>query len=71
LLLIHVGRPAGLRRHTVLEVMKHRKEGAEVVLTSGFGPNADWLRNVRATPDPGVFIGSRHFAAAHRVPDGQ
>jgi deazaflavin-dependent oxidoreductase (nitroreductase family) len=66
LLLIHVGRRTGLRRHTVLEVMQYRKEGPEVVVMSAFGRNADWLRNIEATPGPKVVIGSQSFAAAHR-----
>ena len=66
LLLTHIGRRTGLRRQTVLEVMKYRKEGPEVVVMSGFGPNADWLRNIEVTPGPEVAIGSRHFIATHR-----
>ena len=66
LLLIHVGRRTGLRRHTVLEVMQYRKEGPEAVVMSAFGPNADWFRNIEATPGPEVVIGSQCFVAAHR-----
>jgi deazaflavin-dependent oxidoreductase (nitroreductase family) len=69
LLLIHVGRRTGLRRHTVLEVMEYGKEGPEAVVMSAFGRNADWLRNIEATPAPEVVIGSRCFAAAHRFLD--
>ena len=29
LLLIHVGRRSGLRRHTILEVIEYRKKGAK------------------------------------------
>jgi deazaflavin-dependent oxidoreductase (nitroreductase family) len=69
LLLIHVGRRTGLRRHTVLEVLEYRKEGPEAVVMSAFGPAADWLRNVETTPNPEVVIGSQRFIAAHRVLD--
>jgi deazaflavin-dependent oxidoreductase (nitroreductase family) len=69
LLLIHIGRRTGLRRNTVLEVMEYRKEGPEAVVMSAFGRNADWLRNIEATPDPEVVIGSQHFAATHRFLD--
>ena len=69
LLLIHVGRHTGLRRHTVLEVMGYRQEGPEAVVMSAFGRNADWLRNIKATPSPEVVIGSQHFVAAHRFLD--
>ena len=67
LLLIHVGRRTGLRRCTVLEVLEYRKEGSEAVVMSAFGPGANWLRNIEATPNPEVIIGSRRFIAAHRV----
>lgn len=66
LLLIHVGRRTGLRRYTVLEIMEYRKAGPELVVMSGFGPNADWLRNIQATPGPEVVVGSQHFTASHR-----
>jgi deazaflavin-dependent oxidoreductase (nitroreductase family) len=69
LLLIHVGRRTGLRRRTVLEVVEYRKEGPEAVVISAFGRNADWFRNIAATPDPEVVIGSRRFTAACRVLD--
>jgi deazaflavin-dependent oxidoreductase (nitroreductase family) len=69
LLLIHIGRRTGLRRHTVLEVMEYRKEGPEAVVMSAFGRNADWLRNIEARPGPEVVIGSQHFAATHRFLD--
>jgi deazaflavin-dependent oxidoreductase (nitroreductase family) len=69
LLLTHIGRRTGLRHQTVLEVMEYRKEGPEVVVMSGFGRNADWLRNIEATPDPEVVVGSQRFIAAHRILD--
>jgi deazaflavin-dependent oxidoreductase (nitroreductase family) len=69
--LIHRGRRTGLRRYTVLEVIEYRKEGPEAVVISAFGPGADWLRNIAATPDPEVIIGSRRFTATHRILDQQ
>jgi deazaflavin-dependent oxidoreductase (nitroreductase family) len=69
LLLIHVGRRTGLRRYTVLEVIEYRKEGPEAVVISAFGPSADWLRNIEATPGAEVIIGSWRFPAAHRILD--
>jgi deazaflavin-dependent oxidoreductase (nitroreductase family) len=66
LLLIHVGRRTGRRHETVLEVVEYRREGPEAVVISAFGRNADWLRNIQATPGPEVVIGSRRFVAMHR-----
>ncbi len=69
LLLKHIGRRTRLRRHAVLEVVEYRKEGPEAVVMSAFGRNADWLRNIEATPGPEVVIGSQHFVADHRFLD--
>lgn len=66
LLLTHVGRHTGLPRQTVLEVVEYRKEGPEVVVANGFGPDSDWIRNIEATPSVEVTVGSRHFMASHR-----
>ncbi len=46
--------------------MEYRKDGPEAVVMSGFGSNADWLRNIEATPGPEVVIGSQRFIASHR-----
>ena len=66
LLLAHTGRRSGLRHQTVLEVVEYRKEGPEVVVANGFGPNSDWVRNIQARPDEEVTVGIQHFAASHR-----
>jgi deazaflavin-dependent oxidoreductase (nitroreductase family) len=67
LLLTHTGRRTGLRRQTVLEVVEYRKEGPEVVVANGFGPNSDWVRNIQANPGEEVTVGSQHFVASHRI----
>lgn len=66
LLLTHIGRRTGLRRQTVLEVVEYRKQGPEVVVANGFGPNSDWIRNIEAKPGEEVTVGSQHFIASHR-----
>jgi len=66
LLLIHVGRRTGLPRHTVLEVMEYRPRGPEAIVASGWGRNADWLRNIEAAPHPQVIIGAQRFTASWR-----
>ena len=67
LLLIHIGRRTGMRRHTVLEIVEYRREGPEAVVVSAFGREAQWLRNIEASPNPEVVIGSQHFTAIYRV----
>jgi deazaflavin-dependent oxidoreductase (nitroreductase family) len=69
LLLTHTGRRSGLRRQTVLEVVEYRKEGPEVIVANGFGPDSDWLRNIQVKSDEEITVGSKHFAASHRFLD--
>ena len=69
LLLIHTGRRSRLKRYTVLEILHWRAEPVEMVVMSGFGPNADWLRNIEATSSPEIVVGSKRFIAAHRFLD--
>ncbi|TDC42475.1 nitroreductase family deazaflavin-dependent oxidoreductase [Actinomadura sp. KC345] len=57
MLLNHTGRVSGLRRQVVIEVVQHDEHG--YVAASGFGPRADWYRNVMAAPDVTVQVGGR------------
>ena len=66
LLLNHVGRRTGLPRHTVLEVVEYRKNGPEIVVVNGFGPECDWVRNIEARGGEEVVIGGQRFPATHR-----
>jgi deazaflavin-dependent oxidoreductase (nitroreductase family) len=65
LLLTHVGRRTLRRHQTVLEVIEHRRAGPEFVVISGFGPTADWLKNIEVGP-ASIEVGLRSFAADHR-----
>jgi deazaflavin-dependent oxidoreductase (nitroreductase family) len=65
-----VGRRTGFLSYTVLEILEFRRETREIVAMSGFGPNADWLRNIEAAPGTEVVVvGSKRFAATHRILD--
>lgn len=66
LLLTHIGRRTGRRHQTVLEVMEYHHDGPEAVVMSGFGRNAEWLRNIEAATGEEITIGAQHFAAVHR-----
>ncbi|WP_028661429.1 nitroreductase family deazaflavin-dependent oxidoreductase [Saccharomonospora saliphila] len=55
LLLRHTGRVSGHERRTVLEVVE--RSGGGYVVASGFGPRADWYRNVCAVPEATVVVG--------------
>jgi deazaflavin-dependent oxidoreductase (nitroreductase family) len=69
LLLCHKGRRTGITHRTVLEVMEYREALSEAIVMSAWGRGADWLRNIEATPDAVITIGSREFAAIHRLLD--
>jgi deazaflavin-dependent oxidoreductase (nitroreductase family) len=66
-LLCHIGRRTGRRRKTVLEVVEYRREAQEAIVMSGFGPGAQWLRNLEAGGDLEVTIAGRRFAADYRL----
>ncbi|MEV0388521.1 nitroreductase family deazaflavin-dependent oxidoreductase [Nonomuraea sp. NPDC050643] len=59
MLLTHTGRVSGRTRQAVIEVVQHDERG--YVAASGFGPRADWYRNVMATPEVTVQIGGHVF----------
>jgi deazaflavin-dependent oxidoreductase (nitroreductase family) len=67
--LVHVGRRTGRRHATVLEVVRHDPRVPEFLVVSGFGPGADWLRNLEATAVAEVTVGRWRFAADHRRVD--
>ncbi len=62
LLLTHRGRRSGQRYRTMLEVLRWRAAEHEAVVMSGFGPRAQWLRNVRAGGSE-IRIGREHWPA--------
>ncbi|NJQ00075.1 nitroreductase family deazaflavin-dependent oxidoreductase [Streptomyces zingiberis] len=62
LLLTHTGRSSGRPRQVVLEVVAHDPRAATWTLASGFGPRADWYRNLRRTPHATIRTGRRDTA---------
>lgn len=63
LLLVHRGRKSGAERFVALEAVT-RESRDSVVLASGFGPGAQWYRNLAANPDCEVSIGFRNRVPA-------
>ncbi len=57
MLLTHIGRVSGRRRHIVIEVVHH--DGPDYIAASGYGTRSDWYRNVLAHPDVTIQIGNR------------
>ncbi|HEY9324706.1 MAG TPA: nitroreductase family deazaflavin-dependent oxidoreductase [Agromyces sp.] len=63
LLLEHRGRKSGESRFVVIEAAD-REAPDRVVVASGFGPHAQWYRNLAAEPRCGVSIGWRRRVPA-------
>jgi deazaflavin-dependent oxidoreductase (nitroreductase family) len=65
--LTHVGRRSGTRYATVLEVVGYDPAVPELVVVSGFGARADWLRNLQGGGPAEVTVGRATFRAEHRM----
>jgi len=61
--LTHTGRSSGCTYQTILEVVHFDPDSQEATVMSGFGPGADWLRNVQANGRAEVSIGRSSFTA--------
>ena len=70
LLLEHIGRKSGQLRRVVIEVVARDDPSASSwTVASGFGPNAAWYRNLRATPRVTIQVGARrHDVVARFLP---
>jgi deazaflavin-dependent oxidoreductase (nitroreductase family) len=66
LLLVHVGRTTGKPHSTVAMVLADDRGTREVVICSGWGPDADWVHNLRAGPAREVCVGREQFVPEHR-----
>jgi deazaflavin-dependent oxidoreductase (nitroreductase family) len=66
LLVAHTGRKSGRLRHNVVEVMGYDASTDEYVVMSGWGPQANWYRNLCASPATEIRIGRRRFQPEQR-----
>ncbi|MEV6436744.1 nitroreductase family deazaflavin-dependent oxidoreductase [Streptomyces anulatus] len=71
LLLHHTGRNSGLDRRVALEVVAHDRAEGTWFLASGFGPEAAWYRNLRASPKTTIQVGNRHYAVTAHFPSAE
>lgn len=67
LMLEHIGRKSGARRYVVLEVVE-RPSPDRYVIVSGFGPKAQWYRNICAEPEVHVSCGIKRRVPATAIP---
>jgi deazaflavin-dependent oxidoreductase (nitroreductase family) len=65
--LTHTGRRTGRQHHVVIEVVRYEPFSGEATVVSGFGPRADWFRNVTAGGPVEVDFGRGPSLAAYRV----
>lgn len=54
LMLTHIGRKSGEPRYAVLEVVRWDRDRDAFVVPAAYGSNADWYRNLSATPEAEV-----------------
>ncbi len=66
LMLVHVGRTTGQPHDMVAMVIADHPDTGEVVICSGWGPDADWLHNLHAGPAREVRIAGDRFVPEHR-----
>jgi deazaflavin-dependent oxidoreductase (nitroreductase family) len=64
--LTHTGRVSGIKRETVLEVVKRDDVTGTIYVASGWGENSNWLLNVTRNPRVGVEYMGRSFNALAR-----
>jgi deazaflavin-dependent oxidoreductase (nitroreductase family) len=63
----HVGRRSGRTYHAVVEVLHYDPVTGEAVVMAGYGPRADWVRNIETAGAARLDFGSGPRRAAYRV----
>jgi deazaflavin-dependent oxidoreductase (nitroreductase family) len=66
LLITHQGRKTGKRRETVAMALTYDPTTREAVVCSAWGPNTDWMRNLRAQSALQIQIGGETFVPTQR-----
>lgn len=66
LMLIHRGRRTGRVHRTVVEVIRYDLDIQESIVISSRGDNADWYRNIQATPALEIRTGKDRYVPTQR-----
>ena len=66
LVFAHVGRKTGQRYETVAMVLTHERRTGEAAICSAWGPDRDWIRNLRLAPAVEVRLGRQTFVPEQR-----
>ena len=68
----HRGRKSGKLRRVVVEVVVRDAASGAVTVASGYGPTANWYRNLLADPDAHIVLGTRRVPVrARQLPPDQ
>lgn len=59
----HIGRTSGIKRRSIVEIIRHDQEDDVYFVVSGYGEKADWFRNIMKTPKVFAQVGGRRFQA--------
>ncbi len=65
-LITHVGRKTGKRRETVAMALTYDPATRETVVCSAWGPNSEWIRNLRAHPALQIQVGRESYVPQQR-----
>jgi deazaflavin-dependent oxidoreductase (nitroreductase family) len=65
-LITHRGRKTGKRRETVAMALTYDPHTQEIVVCSAWGPNTEWIRNLRAHPALQVQAGRESYIPEQR-----
>jgi deazaflavin-dependent oxidoreductase (nitroreductase family) len=71
LLLIHTGRTSGTAHEVVIECVEHDPRARTWTVASGFGPQAQWYRNLCHTPQATIQSGRRYHAVTADFPSAE
>ena len=58
---VHTGRKTGKPYETVAMVLRYDPDAHEAVICAGWGPDTDWVRNLRAGPAARARLGRESF----------
>ena len=63
---VHTGRKSGQPYETVAMVLRYDADAREAIICAGWGPDSDWVRNLRTGPAAQVRLGRESFTPQHR-----
>jgi deazaflavin-dependent oxidoreductase (nitroreductase family) len=66
LLIAHEGRRTGKRRETIAMALAYDPQTRETVVCSAWGPNTEWMSNLRANSALEIQIGAETYVPAQR-----